>query len=105
MGLKDYPKARDILKQGWRTLKFTPFDPVSKRITSEVERDGKHYTCAKGAPNAYERFSYYNALIDNKSLRHLAFFDYVILLKMSCRLIWKKVTVLLSVDFVHWVSP
>jgi len=28
---------------------FTPFDPVSKRITAEVEKDGKRYTCAKGA--------------------------------------------------------
>lgn len=52
MGLKDYPKARDMLKKGWKTQKFTPFDPVSKRITAEVEQDGKHYTCAKGAPNA-----------------------------------------------------
>lgn len=31
---------------------FTPFDPVSKRITAEVEKDGKRYTCAKGAPNS-----------------------------------------------------
>lgn len=70
--LKDYPKAREMLKAsrsapfhvllislpliivqgGWITHKFTPFDPVSKRITAEVERDGKKYTCAKGAPNA-----------------------------------------------------
>jgi len=33
-------------------MKFTPFDPVSKRITAEVEHGGKRYTCAKGAPNA-----------------------------------------------------
>lgn len=52
MGLRDYPKAREMLKKGWKTQKFTPFDPVSKRITAEVEQDGKHYTCAKGAPNA-----------------------------------------------------
>ncbi|WVQ95251.1 plasma-membrane proton-efflux P-type ATPase [Kwoniella sp. CBS 9459] len=52
VGLKDYPKAQEILKSGWKTHKFTPFDPVSKRITAEVEKDGKHYTCAKGAPNA-----------------------------------------------------
>lgn len=50
--LKDYPKAREMLQGGWTTHKFTPFDPVSKRITSEVEKDGKQYTCAKGAPNA-----------------------------------------------------
>lgn len=41
-----------MLKAGWKTHKFTPFDPVSKRITAEVEKDGKQYTCAKGAPNA-----------------------------------------------------
>jgi H+-transporting ATPase len=50
--LKKYPKAREILKQGWITKKFTPFDPVSKRITSVVELDGDTYVCAKGAPKA-----------------------------------------------------
>jgi hypothetical protein len=49
---KDYPKAQEMLQGGWKTHKFTPFDPVSKRITAEVEKDGKKYTCAKGAPNA-----------------------------------------------------
>ncbi|GAA5900180.1 plasma-membrane proton-efflux P-type ATPase [Sporobolomyces salmoneus] len=54
--LKDYPKAQEILKRGWKTHKFTPFDPVSKRITAEVEDgEGKKYTCAKGAPNAILR--------------------------------------------------
>jgi len=41
-----------MLQGGWKTHKFTPFDPVSKRITAEVEKEGKKYTCAKGAPNA-----------------------------------------------------
>lgn len=50
--LKDYPKAQEMLREGWKTDKFSPFDPVSKRITAEVEKDGKRYTCAKGAPNA-----------------------------------------------------
>ncbi|TDL15261.1 plasma-membrane proton-e [Rickenella mellea] len=52
VGLKDFPKAQEILRGGWKTDKFIPFDPVSKRITAEVERDGRRYTCAKGAPNA-----------------------------------------------------
>ncbi|ETW74592.1 P-type ATPase [Heterobasidion irregulare TC 32-1] len=52
IGLKDFPKAQENLRGGWTTHQFTPFDPVSKRITAEVERDGKRYTCAKGAPNA-----------------------------------------------------
>ncbi|ODN73166.1 plasma-membrane proton-efflux P-type ATPase [Cryptococcus amylolentus CBS 6039] len=52
IGLKDFPKAQEMLKGGWKTHKFTPFDPVSKRITAEVEKDGKRFTCAKGAPNA-----------------------------------------------------
>ncbi|KAI0262999.1 plasma-membrane proton-e [Gloeopeniophorella convolvens] len=55
--LKDYPQARENLKGGWITHKFTPFDPVSKRITAEVERDGKRYTAAKGAPNAILRLT------------------------------------------------
>lgn len=50
--VKDYPQAREMLKEGWKTKSFRPFDPVSKRITAEVEKDGKQYTCAKGAPNA-----------------------------------------------------
>ncbi|KAA1470486.1 plasma-membrane proton-e [Dentipellis sp. KUC8613] len=55
--LKDYPKAREILKAGWTTHNFQPFDPVSKRITAEVERDGKKFVCAKGAPNAILRLT------------------------------------------------
>jgi H+-transporting ATPase len=50
--LKRYPKAKEILRQGWKTEKFTPFDPVSKRITAIVIKDGVTYTCAKGAPKA-----------------------------------------------------
>lgn len=50
--LKQYPKAREILQRGWKTIKYTPFDPVSKRITTECVCDGVHYTAAKGAPKA-----------------------------------------------------
>lgn len=50
--LKRFPKAREILNQGWRTTKFYPFDPVSKRITAECYLDGDKYVCAKGAPRA-----------------------------------------------------
>ncbi|KAK9350276.1 E1-E2 ATPase-domain-containing protein [Lipomyces doorenjongii] len=50
--LKRYPKARQILQRGWKTEKFTPFDPVSKRITSVCRCDGMKYTCVKGAPKA-----------------------------------------------------
>jgi H+-transporting ATPase len=50
--LKRYPKAKEILSEGWKTEKFTPFDPVSKRITAVVVKDGVTYTCAKGAPKA-----------------------------------------------------
>ncbi|KAK8065991.1 plasma membrane H+-ATPase [Apiospora hydei] len=48
--LKKYPKARDILRQGWKTDKFTPFDPVSKRITCECRLGSDRFVCAKGAP-------------------------------------------------------
>ncbi|CAN6668081.1 plasma membrane ATPase 1 [Trichomonascus vanleenenianus] len=50
--LKKFPKAMEILQQGWITKSFIPFDPVSKRITSICELDGVTYTCAKGAPKA-----------------------------------------------------
>ncbi|KAI4749842.1 plasma-membrane proton-e, partial [Aureobasidium sp. EXF-12344] len=50
--LKRYPKAREILKDEWKTEKFTPFDPVSKRITAICTLRGDTYTCAKGAPKA-----------------------------------------------------
>jgi H+-transporting ATPase len=50
--LKRYPKAREILQKNWKTVKFSPFDPVSKRITAVVRCDGDEYVCAKGAPKA-----------------------------------------------------
>jgi H+-transporting ATPase len=50
--LKRYPKAREILQQGWTTEKFTPFDPVSKRITAVCRLGNDRYTCCKGAPRA-----------------------------------------------------
>lgn len=53
--LKDYPGAQEELARGWITHKFTPFDPVSKRITAEVEKNGVQYVAAKGAPAAILR--------------------------------------------------
>ena len=50
--LKKYPRAREILQEGWTTEKFTPFDPVSKRITAVCRLGDDRYTCAKGAPRA-----------------------------------------------------
>ncbi|KAI0127709.1 plasma-membrane proton-efflux P-type ATPase [Xylariales sp. AK1849] len=50
--LKRYPKAKEMISEGWKTEKFTPFDPVSKRITSICTHQGVRYTCAKGAPKA-----------------------------------------------------
>ncbi|KAF2264310.1 plasma-membrane proton-e [Lojkania enalia] len=52
LSIRKYPKAREILGYGWKTLKFTPFDPVSKRITAVCTMGGDTYTCAKGAPKA-----------------------------------------------------
>ncbi|KAJ7767693.1 putative hydrogen-exporting ATPase [Mycena metata] len=52
IGLKDFPGAQENLRSGWKTHKFTPFDPVSKRIEAEVEKDGRKYVACKGAPNA-----------------------------------------------------
>ncbi|KAJ5995184.1 plasma membrane ATPase 2 [Penicillium waksmanii] len=50
--LRQYPRAREILRRGWTTEKFTPFDPVSKRIVTVASCDGTRYTCTKGAPKA-----------------------------------------------------
>ncbi|KAE8378576.1 hypothetical protein BDV26DRAFT_292108 [Aspergillus bertholletiae] len=50
--LRRYPKAREILARNWITEKYTPFDPVSKRITTICTCDGVRYVCAKGAPKA-----------------------------------------------------
>ncbi|KAJ5723674.1 plasma membrane ATPase 2 [Penicillium malachiteum] len=52
LSLRQYPKAREILRRGWKTEKFTPFDPVSKRIVTVATCDGIRYTCTKGAPKA-----------------------------------------------------
>ncbi|KAF4124326.1 H+-transporting ATPase [Geosmithia morbida] len=57
LSLKRYPQAREILQNGWTTDKFTPFDPVSKRITAEVHLGSDRYTCAKGAPRAVLRLT------------------------------------------------
>ena len=50
--LKRYPKSREILQQGWKTEKYTPFDPVSKRITTICTLKGEKWSFCKGAPKA-----------------------------------------------------
>ena len=50
--LKRYPKAREMLQQGWKTEKYIPFDPVSKRITTVCTCNGVKWTFSKGAPKA-----------------------------------------------------
>lgn len=50
--LKRYPKSREILQQGWKTVKYTPFDPVSKRITTICTLKGETWAFCKGAPKA-----------------------------------------------------
>lgn len=50
--LKRYPKAKEMISEGWTTEKFMPFDPVSKRITAICTYNGVRYECVKGAPNA-----------------------------------------------------
>ena len=55
--LRHYQKAKDILREGWQTESFTPFDPVSKRIVSVATLNGERYTCTKGAPKAVLQLS------------------------------------------------
>lgn len=52
LSLKQYPKAKEILQQGWKVEEFHPFDPVSKRIVAVATCNGVRYTCTKGAPKA-----------------------------------------------------
>ncbi|GAD96856.1 plasma membrane H(+)ATPase, putative [Paecilomyces variotii No. 5] len=52
LSLRQYPKAREILRRGWKTEKYIPFDPVSKRIVTVCRCEGVKYTCTKGAPKA-----------------------------------------------------
>ncbi|KAE8370678.1 E1-E2 ATPase-domain-containing protein [Aspergillus caelatus] len=52
LSLKQYPKAKEILQQGWKVEEFHPFDPVSKRIVTVATFQGVKYTCTKGAPKA-----------------------------------------------------
>lgn len=52
LSANQHPKAKEILRQPWKTESFTPFDPVSKRIVSVVSLHGDRYTCTKGAPKA-----------------------------------------------------
>ncbi len=48
--LKRYPRAKDILSS-FKVLEFTPFDPVSKKVTSIVQSPrGERMICVKGAP-------------------------------------------------------
>ncbi|KAJ7223598.1 hypothetical protein GGX14DRAFT_694453 [Mycena pura] len=61
IGLKDFPGAQENLRSGWKTNKFAPFDPVSKRIEAQVEKDGKKYTACKGAPNAILKLRNFDA--------------------------------------------
>ncbi|GKZ97870.1 hypothetical protein AnigIFM59636_001688 [Aspergillus niger] len=53
-----YPKARRKLSRNWVTEKYTPFDPVSERITTVC--DGLRYVCANGAPKAIPNMSQYS---------------------------------------------
>ncbi|KAJ6101438.1 hypothetical protein N7499_001068 [Penicillium canescens] len=49
-GLRNYPWAKSQVPT-YRTIEFTPFDPVSKKVTALVENhDGEQMICVKGAP-------------------------------------------------------
>ncbi|KAF8179372.1 hypothetical protein K438DRAFT_1680609 [Mycena galopus ATCC 62051] len=66
VGLKDFPGAQENLRSGWKTHRFVPFDPVSKRIEAVVEKDGKKYTACKGAPNAILKLRKFDAATVNE---------------------------------------
>ena len=48
--LKRYPDSKNMLT-AFKILEFTPFDPVSKKVTAVVQSpSGEKMTCVKGAP-------------------------------------------------------
>ena len=48
--LKRYPSTKEKLPE-FRILEFTPFDPVSKKVTAVVQQPtGEKMICVKGAP-------------------------------------------------------
>ncbi|PWY86874.1 plasma membrane ATPase [Aspergillus heteromorphus CBS 117.55] len=48
--LSSYPTAKSMLTQ-FKVLEFSPFDPVSKKVTAVVQSpQGKRITCVKGSP-------------------------------------------------------
>ena len=53
--LKRYPNTKDMLTS-FKIVSFTPFDPVSKKVTAVVESPrGERIICVKGAPPAIIR--------------------------------------------------
>ncbi|KAI2727158.1 hypothetical protein CBS147354_3876 [Penicillium roqueforti] len=49
-GLRHYPWAKSQIAS-YKTLDFSPFDPVSKKVTAYVQAlDGEKVLCVKGAP-------------------------------------------------------
>ncbi|MCJ1382674.1 plasma membrane H+-ATPase [Xylographa soralifera] len=48
--LRFYPAAKNVLSK-YKVISFTPFDPVSKKVSATVESpDGEQIVCVKGAP-------------------------------------------------------
>lgn len=51
-GLRHYPEVKAQIPS-YKTLEFSPFDPVSKRVTAVVQAsNGERVICMKGAPKA-----------------------------------------------------
>lgn len=49
VAIRNVLKSPDLIK-GYTVTKFTPFDPVTKRVESVVEKNGKPLSIVKGAP-------------------------------------------------------
>lgn len=48
--LRYYPRAKSVLSK-YKVIEFTPFDPVSKKVSAVVESpQGERIICVKGAP-------------------------------------------------------
>ena len=48
--LRYYPRAKSVLSK-YKVIEFTPFDPVSKKVSATVESpQGERIICVKGAP-------------------------------------------------------
>lgn len=67
--LRSYDRVRRVITR-FKTIEFTPFDPISKRVTAIVETPhGERVTCVKGAPATVMNMVLLDHPVDEATLR------------------------------------